>query len=478
MKRLVTIFLLMMGSCLLFAQGNHPIIDLYAQDTEQPGYSVFANVGYSVKMHVKDAFNSTLYGELLNGQLDATSHAAIPLGTGSVDPDVGIEYNLLDWTRAAFLYYLLTLHHPDGDRTIEGEYPIGRAPYSIIAECALNAKRIADYEWSSEGVETNVIFAPPSDVTFCIPIIRKRPLLEYIGRVEHLDAASVVRPAVAPSAVDDTPTDYQIIGNGEAWPWYFGPGELTEVENAYQVTYGGPMDKLYNLFGVKMKDYGTNLGRAAAAIYAENIYDNLGVGLYANGRSRGIYSQGQTGTLGICNNQSGNGAAIWGFVGFDAMSGNANYAGYFTTNSQDFSYSIRADGDMLLNGALMKMSDGRLKRDVQTSAMGLSTLLQLRPTTYRYVGDAPMLLPSGTQYGFVADEVEAVLPDIVKDIPYPVSGDPEKMATSETVTYKAINYEALIPLLTKAVQELNAKVEAQAIEIAELKKHIAVSGGK
>jgi hypothetical protein len=42
------------------------------------------------------------------------------------------------------------------------------------------------------------------------------------------------------------------------------------------------------------------------------------------------------------------------------------------------------------------------------------------------------------------------------------------MGTSETVQYKAINYIELIPMLTSALQELNAKVEAQAVEIARL----------
>jgi hypothetical protein len=472
MKRLLTLSLGLIAQAFALAQRPVPV-DLFVQDPDQPGYSAFAHVNYSINLRIKDGIGTALYGELQTGQLDATSHTSLQLGTGTVDPDVGIAYDQVNWVDGSLLNYFLTIHHPDGDRTIDGEYPIGRAPRSIIAECALNAKRIANYEWSSDAVETGVVFAPPDDVTFCIPIVRKRPLVDYIGRIEHLHASSIIQSETAPSAVDDTPVSYQRIGNGEEWPWSFGSGNLTEVENAYQVSYNGPMDKLYNMLGLKMKDYGTNLGRPAATLYAENIYDNMGVGIFANGRSRGVYSQGQTGVLGICNNQTGNGAAVWGWVAFDAGSANANYGGYFTSNNHAFSYSIRADGDMLLNGALMKMSDGRLKKEVQNISLGLPVLLALRPTTYQYIQQAPMTLPAGTQYGFIAEEVEAILPEIVRDIPYPVTMDPDNMTGSDMVSYKAINYEALIPLLTKAIQELNAKVDSQAAEIAALKNHLA-----
>jgi Chaperone of endosialidase len=113
-------------------------------------------------------------------------------------------------------------------------------------------------------------------------------------------------------------------------------------------------------------------------------------------------------------------------------------------------------------------SDRRLKTDIRTSAYGLEAILQLRPKQYRYVDNTPYSLPDGVQEGFIAQELEEVLPNLVTDLVFPKSLDPDEMSTSGTETYKGINYTGLIPVLAKAIQELNDKVEEQSKEIEKL----------
>lgn len=110
-------------------------------------------------------------------------------------------------------------------------------------------------------------------------------------------------------------------------------------------------------------------------------------------------------------------------------------------------------------------SDERLKSNVKEMKSGLGSLMSLRPVTFNWKPqaskaksmDADAAATSANdnslQYGFLAQEVEEVLPDIVRDSD---TGD------------KLVNYSAMIPILVQAVQELQQTVEAQAITIAEL----------
>lgn len=129
-------------------------------------------------------------------------------------------------------------------------------------------------------------------------------------------------------------------------------------------------------------------------------------------------------------------------------------------------------------GNLYTHSDARAKTNVKNIGTGLNTLMQLRPVTYTWkqrettADTEPALKESepskssasdgvfygpenetGLQYGFLAQEVEKVLPSVVR-------------TTEEGA--KLINYTAIIPLLVQSVQELQATVEAQAATIDRL----------
>ena len=111
-------------------------------------------------------------------------------------------------------------------------------------------------------------------------------------------------------------------------------------------------------------------------------------------------------------------------------------------------------------------SDARAKENVQEIQTGLNTVMQLHPVTYEWkygvmqVDSVQDMAPFGpletgkSQYGFLAQDMEAVLPDIVE---------------SNDRGFKMINYIALVPILVKAVQELQSIVDNQATVIEQLK---------
>lgn len=122
-------------------------------------------------------------------------------------------------------------------------------------------------------------------------------------------------------------------------------------------------------------------------------------------------------------------------------------------------------------------SDARAKTNIKDINIGLNTIAQLRPVSYnwkkpdvstekvaqtRAMGTAAYgPEDSQLQYGFLAQEVEQVLPDAVK---------------TDKEGHKLINYTALIPLLVQSVQDLKTQIEEQQILIAELSRDASVAG--
>lgn len=103
-------------------------------------------------------------------------------------------------------------------------------------------------------------------------------------------------------------------------------------------------------------------------------------------------------------------------------------------------------------------SDARLKRDVAPIAHALERLLDLRGVGFRYREDAPAWLPREAQFGFVAQDVEAVFPQWVAD-------DPRG--------FKAVDARGFEALAVEAVRELkrghDARLDALGRENAALR---------
>jgi len=119
-------------------------------------------------------------------------------------------------------------------------------------------------------------------------------------------------------------------------------------------------------------------------------------------------------------------------------------------------------GDWYTNdGTVSNLSDSRLKKEITTLSDGINIVKQLRPVTYKY--DDTTLLEDGSKslasasdtirYGFVAQEVEAVASHYVTTREGKVKG--------ETVSdLKSTSMTRMIPMLVKAIQELEAEVQA------------------
>jgi len=117
---------------------------------------------------------------------------------------------------------------------------------------------------------------------------------------------------------------------------------------------------------------------------------------------------------------------------------------------------IRATGDITAF-----FSDLRLKHNIKPLDNALEKVCSLRGVTYE---PNEVALSYGFQkeehVGVIAQEVEAVLPQIVKRAPFDSSytSDNEEYSVSGE-EYKTVKYEKLVPLLIEAIKELKEEVE-------------------
>jgi hypothetical protein len=103
-------------------------------------------------------------------------------------------------------------------------------------------------------------------------------------------------------------------------------------------------------------------------------------------------------------------------------------------------------------------SDARDKTSISPLGLGLNFVSQLNPVSYNFKKSREDDTPHGNKrYGFLAQDILAL------------EGNEAIIIDNEDEDNLKYNGEALVPVLVKALQELNAKVDAQALEIQALK---------
>jgi hypothetical protein len=113
---------------------------------------------------------------------------------------------------------------------------------------------------------------------------------------------------------------------------------------------------------------------------------------------------------------------------------------------------FRSNGDFYTNdGTVHSLSDSRIKKDIADLTDGLDIVKQLKPRTFKYNGKATTLDDDRTRYGFVADEVMAVASQYVSQETQTIDG-------VEVDDFKSLSTTKMIPMLVKAIQELEARI--------------------
>lgn len=140
----------------------------------------------------------------------------------------------------------------------------------------------------------------------------------------------------------------------------------------------------------------------------------------------------------------------------------SGYAGYFSGNTY-------ATGSY-------QTSDARLKTEISSLNSGMETVMQLQPKKYLYdrANYEFMNLPEGEQFGFLAQDLEAILPNLINDSFQPYDEAISDTEEGQGFEFKAVNYIGLIPVMVSGMQEQQEIIEEQKAKIESLEARLSV----
>ena len=311
-------------------------------------------------------------------------------------------------------------------------------------------------------------------------------------------------------------------------------GSITDNEGVLGAALNSSTDNI-GVYGLgigefSQSQYNTGVkGEASAGIESYGIRGlsggasnrNHGVAGYArNAAPSGVIN---TGVFGGAENSEGLNYCVWGGSNYGSTTNGttigvlgsaisssingSNYGIYGTAGNAANNYAGFFDGNVTVTGNFVNPSDRKLKRDISPFHSALDKIALLNPVTYYYdvEKNKTIHLPENKQYGFVAQDLEAIFPDLVtnqvmvttaapsskKDKKIilnpesdkegneitPADKDTFDTATSsemkpDKVEFKGINYIGLISILTEGIKEQQDQIKVLKDKNEDLEKRL------
>ena len=276
----------------------------------------------------------------------------------------------------------------------------------------------------------------------------------------------------------------------------------------------------YGTFAITSRDNlsgaNGNFGMVWQQVNASNAVQTTRGSLYFSNTRNEMTVTGHSGAAftiestggGILNlkNTSTDAATGTSFIRFQGSANAQNgYVGFGSSNGQ-FHINSSGNNDMKFytNGGLRltisstgtfsgsssnDISDKRIKENIEDTGVGLAEILQLRPVKFNFQSGKGWGKEGQKFYGLLAQEVEAVIPEAVHtddididevfeaDIPRDIDGERLLDENGQLIEglkrdlngvsdLKSVGMSQITTALIKAVQELNAKVDALGVDNA------------
>lgn len=180
------------------------------------------------------------------------------------------------------------------------------------------------------------------------------------------------------------------------------------------------------------------------------------------------------GVLGISLTSSASyGAGVVGrgnWYGVVALGQSGGMGGLYVSGNSA-TYAANINGTLYLNGNFAGTgtnsytSDAKLKKNITGITNAMDVISRIKPSTYEFkTGEfGSMYLPQGKHYGVIAQELQQVLPELVLKNTFT---EPDKKDGS--FDYLSVNYNELIPILIKGMQEQQETIETLKQRIQQL----------
>jgi hypothetical protein len=163
-----------------------------------------------------------------------------------------------------------------------------------------------------------------------------------------------------------------------------------------------------------------------------------------------------------------------GVNGFsNSVSGIGVRAGFVGGNTAVIGWALLANGWAGGTTPWITISDEKIKTNISTIPDALSKIISLRGVEYNFKSGeyAGLNLTSEKQVGFIAQEVEKVIPSAVHDKGIPYDMDPVTDGLSSrkgTYNLKGITYTDIIPFLVEGMKEQQQQIETLKARINQL----------
>jgi len=116
---------------------------------------------------------------------------------------------------------------------------------------------------------------------------------------------------------------------------------------------------------------------------------------------------------------------------------------------------IRTNGDVYVGGNLVHSSDVRLKKNISTIDSALNKVMLMRGVEFDWRDR------EGHQIGIVAQELEGVVPELVK---------------TNSDGYKGVTYSNIAAILIEAIKEQQRIIEDQGIKLDNINARLQMYG--